>query len=73
MVAARDGMPMAIPIISPRDNSLSFELDGLFVGFEEGNGIVFDTGVIDGEVVIDIIDDERIIDVADIAASGFPH
>jgi hypothetical protein len=65
--------PNPIPISAPRDNPLPLELDELFVGLEEVNGVVVDTDIVDDEVVVDVIDGEAIIDVADIAASGFPH
>jgi hypothetical protein len=77
MATAR--LAMAIPVSAPADSPLPLELDELLVGFEEGNGAVVDPEDIDGEVidgeVIDgeVIDGETITDVADIAASGFPH
>jgi hypothetical protein len=49
---------MAIPASAPADSPPMFELDGLLVALEEGDCVIVDT---------------EVIDVADVAASGFPH
>jgi hypothetical protein len=64
---------MAIPASAPAGSPPILELDGLLVALEEGDCVIVDTEVIDDEVVVDCIDFETVIDVADVAASGFPH
>jgi hypothetical protein len=70
---------MAIPASAPADSPPVFELDGLLeldgmlVALKEGDCVSVDTEVIDDAVIVDSIDCETIIDVADVAASGFPH
>ena len=59
---------MAIPVSAPADSPPPLELDELLVEFEEGNG-----PLVDPEDIDDVIDGETVTDVADIAASGFPH
>jgi hypothetical protein len=64
---------MAIPASAPADSPPMFELDGMLVALKEGDCVSVDTEVIDDAVIVDSIDCETIIDVADVAASGFPH